>query len=110
MRHDENVESGVEFVRGLESARVLRLQAARRPVRRLPRGEPMKPAWIGVALPTLRCACGSADLVAVAPGREPDGADRPRDLFSAPAANADRGEPMRCWCWDCWRSFPSWAL
>jgi len=54
-----------------------------------------------MTLSALRCACGSPEIMAVAPGTEPDGAAKP-DLFTAYAANADRGSPVRAFCWPCW--------
>ena len=56
----------------------------------------IRPDWIGLALPTLRCACGSAVIVAAAPGAEPE---RALDLFAVGV-----GAPMRAWCWNCWPS------
>lgn len=46
------------------------------------------------ALADFRCDCGSPDIVAIAPGDEPE---RAADLFIVA-----RGEPARCWCAACW--------
>ena len=58
----------------------------------------IRPDWIGLALPTLRCACGSAVIVAAAPGAEQE---RALGLFAV-----DVGAPMRAWCWECWPNKP----
>ena len=48
-----------------------------------------------ISLADLRCCeCSSPEIAAVAPGTEPDG--------RAPAANADMGAPVRCFCASCW--------
>lgn len=62
----------------------------------------MRPDWIGLALPTLRCACGSGTIVAAAPGSEPE---RALDLFAT-----DAGAPMRAWCWEHWPNKPELAI
>ena len=42
----------------------------------------------------MRCDCGCAEVMAVAPG---DADDRPGDLFLV-----SRGDRMQCWCEPCW--------
>ena len=54
---------------------------------------------VSFVLAELRCACGSAELVAVAPG---DGGERV-DLLDI---TTRRPEPIRCWCAACWPCRP----
>lgn len=49
----------------------------------------------------LHCSCGSPDLIAVVPGREPEGVAQ-LGSFAPRPANYDRGEPTRGWCPKCW--------
>ena len=46
-------------------------------------------------LPGIRCACGSADLVAVKPGTLPR-------MCAAGGFPVDRGEPDAAWRFACW--------
>ena len=53
----------------------------------------MTSAPAAIRLAELRCACGSADLIAVAPGGDPE---------TVAGIVVDRGELVRCWCVACW--------
>ena len=54
----------------------------------------MAKASPAIRLSELTCVvCGGTDLAAVAPGTEPD---------ALGGANADRGQPVLAWCWNCW--------
>ncbi len=52
---------------------------------------------IPFALAEQRCACGSTELLAVAPGDSGDADDPVIDLF-----NRRPDVPARCWCASCW--------
>lgn len=45
----------------------------------------------------LACACGSADLIAIAPGQD----DEACDLLGTRMVTK-RGVDLRCWCEACW--------
>ena len=57
--------------------------------------------WEPIPLASIRCACGSAEITAIAPGDEPD--LEPDLLTTAP------GVPSRAWCGACWHVRFGWT-
>ena len=58
-------------------------------------------AWAPILLSTIRCACGSPEITAIAPGTEPD---LQPDLLTVGA-----DVPSQAWCGACWHVRFGWT-